>query len=100
MKTIDWKIFNFGILLGLNYLDFLTTKIILALGGAEWNPLMAYLIDHFGIYSVLWFKLFVLGILLLLIQKISLRVMMLLNVVYMCVVAGNVLIFLTAIAGN
>ena len=100
MKLFDWKLIGFGFLVGLNYLDYLTTQIILNLGGMESNPLMAYLINHYGMGSVFWFKLVTLGAFLLLLKYISLRIIIMVDIIYLSVVTGNVLFLLSILLGK
>jgi hypothetical protein len=85
----NWKAINFTILAGLNYLDYLTTKIILLNGGKEANPLMDYIIVHNGIDHVLLFKAFALIIVLASLKWMSVRLLILLNTVYLFVVLNN-----------
>ncbi len=100
MKLFDWKIIGFAFLVGLNYLDYLTTQIILSLGGVESNPLMAYLIVHYGMISVLFFKAIVLGMFFFLLKRISLRIIILVDIIYLSVVTGNVLFLLSILLGK
>jgi len=85
----NWKALNFAILAGLNYLDYLTTKIALAAGGKEANPLMDYIIVHNGIDHVLLFKLFALTIVFLSLKWMGVRLLILLNIFYSIVVLSN-----------
>ncbi len=100
MKLFDWKIIGFAFLVGLNYLDYLTTLIILDLGGVESNPIMDYLIVHYGMISVLLFKAIVLGTFLFLLKHISLRIIIMVNIIYLSVVSGNVLFLLSILLGK
>jgi hypothetical protein len=85
----NWKAINFVILAGLNALDYLTTKIVLANGGKEANPLMDYLIVSQGIDHLILFKIFALGMILIAIKYMSVRLLMLLNTFYLFVVLWN-----------
>ena len=77
------------ILSGLNSLDYLTTKIVLANGGIEANPLMDYLIASQGIDHLILFKIFALGVVLIAIKYMSVKLLMLLNTFYLFVVLWN-----------
>lgn len=50
-------LFFFAFLIFLNYLDYATTGAIIALGGAEANPILAYLHSLWGMPSIGLFKL-------------------------------------------
>lgn len=85
----NWKAINFVALAGLNALDYLTTKIVLANGGKEINPLIDYLIVSQGIDHLILYKIFVLGVVLIAIKYMSVKLLMLLNTFYLFVVLWN-----------
>ncbi len=88
----NWKAINFVALTGLNCLDYLTTKIVLAAGGEEANPLMDYLIVTQGIDHLMLFKIFALGVVLIAIKYMSVKLLLLLNTFYLFVVLWNLMV--------
>jgi hypothetical protein len=76
---------TFVILFGLSVVDFIITLTILSTvgTGAEVNPLMRHFANSFGIYSILYFKLSIFGLLAVGIQLIKpIRHVILLYVLY------------------
>lgn len=51
----------FLVLVGLNFIDLVTTYIILGLGGREFNPIGAWLLKHGGFVNLIWLKILVLS---------------------------------------
>ena len=49
------------VLVGLNFIDLVTTYIILGLGGRELNPMGVWLLKHGGFINLIWLKILVLS---------------------------------------
>lgn len=94
MKKLSW-LYTFEVLFALfvvvNCLDYYSTKLLVDLGGpsVEVNPIMRWAIILMGTFGMIVMKSAVLGIMWWFREHIRLRVLVILNIIFVGVVVNN-----------
>ena len=74
---------------GLNFLDYVSTKMFLTVGGEEMMPVASYILSIAGFTGLLWLKIISIVIILIFLNRFSIRMLQILNLVFIIVVLNN-----------